>query len=368
MLMTTDATGKAVRKQKILLETWQLSMAPDFSAQADQVELPTIYKKCIIFFRSLYALVRLMPCYKLCKRMDRPDSKNGPCKIVYRMSSSRVTSPLDAGLDQLHASSDMRMGLTEMDFESLETPLGVFTLHVAYRLDCEFSVDDSEVAIDGMNDLEPHFFSTQRQQSHPASYTSRSSRSSSSLVRDHAAGSLTGRPKEGLYIPNSNFRDASSIQFRKPFQNSPSPDTIFRGDNSSDGNTIPASLASRTSNFPTFTPPTANPLTYQNILGFGKETPPFSTLAVKKASLDKEFIASSPPFALNNTRNVSIYLVFKSLILLIGCRTNNVSATHNNSKTVICFPQFISKYRKFPITECIPDCIYTRLVICTSLF
>ena len=54
-----------------------------------QLELPTVYKKCIIFFRSLYSYVRLMPSFKLCKQSASSKYTN-QCKIVYRVGSSMI--------------------------------------------------------------------------------------------------------------------------------------------------------------------------------------------------------------------------------------------------------------------------------------
>ena len=65
-------------------------------------------------------------------------SINAP--IIYRVSSSRSSYPDEAGLDHLHIDVEMHDNLSELSFEPVQTPLGVFNLHVAYRLECDFTI------------------------------------------------------------------------------------------------------------------------------------------------------------------------------------------------------------------------------------
>lgn len=50
-------------------------------------EPPVVYKKSIIFFRSLYAYMRLLPAYQLYKRLRR---QNLPLKIGFRVSRGQA--------------------------------------------------------------------------------------------------------------------------------------------------------------------------------------------------------------------------------------------------------------------------------------
>jgi hypothetical protein len=117
-LIYTDPSGNSLKKQKILLETWQLTLSPDITDEV--LELPTVYKRCIVFFRCLYAFVRLMPAFKL----GLNTRENQQTKLSYRVGTTRDSSPLVCGLDELHTSLDLGMGITESTFDSVETPLG----------------------------------------------------------------------------------------------------------------------------------------------------------------------------------------------------------------------------------------------------
>ncbi|KAJ3306979.1 autophagy protein 13 [Kappamyces sp. JEL0829] len=289
--------GKPVKKDKILLESWQLTLSPD--VLGGPVELPIVYKKCIVFFRSLYSYVRLMPAHKLCQRLFK--QKQQGAKIVYRLSSSRIISPLDAGLDQLHSSTDMRMSLSEVDFESLETPLGIFTLHATYRLECDFALEDTNTALEAQfNDLEPQFFtpSLKRESLVPPQQAF--------IKPGHqAAGSLSQgalllpASQQGVVIPQHNWNETP---FRRDSSAavSPSPDTYFRADTASN-----VARSVNSAHFIPFTPPTFNPLEVpMGIPGLATDdAPPFSTMPLGDASkfvMEKsDILGASPPFALH---------------------------------------------------------------------
>lgn len=236
----------------------------------------------------------------------------------------RVNSPLDAGLDQLHIqspSTSLGSGLEETDFPSIETPLGVFTLHAMYRIDCDFSVQEGEVGgeLEGLGDLEPRFFSPPQQTTIPqqqrSSLDSRGSEGGSNNVSTSSfnttAPPITASlfnytqdpttppsapfsssiprsvPKEGLSIPHSNWRDVNTYSQTKPSSyNSPSPDNFFKNAMAGGGTTTTLHTTTTTSSshtssshFPTpFTPQDPSPLADGK---FGerihKEAPPFST-------------------------------------------------------------------------------------------
>ncbi|KAL5033550.1 hypothetical protein BDV3_000522 [Batrachochytrium dendrobatidis] len=156
-LTGTDTAGRTIRKTKIILESWQLSVSRN--APANPPDLPVVYKKSIVFFRSLYSMLRLMPAYNLCRKLR--SIKNTPFAIMYRISTTRTVFFDDVGLDVLHVNNDMRKGLVEHTFSGIETPLGVISLHVTYRAECEFSLGNIEHILgDQYGDIEEGFFST----------------------------------------------------------------------------------------------------------------------------------------------------------------------------------------------------------------
>lgn len=62
---------------------------PDYA-----VDLPSLYKRSIVFFRSLYSFVRLLPGYELHRRIRHP----GPLSIGFRMGVSQTVMQDELGL------------------------------------------------------------------------------------------------------------------------------------------------------------------------------------------------------------------------------------------------------------------------------
>ncbi|KAJ3082362.1 autophagy protein 13, partial [Rhizoclosmatium hyalinum] len=181
----------AIKKNRILLESWQLTLlqpAPSFPP-----ETAVMYKKCVMFFRSLYTHVRLLPAYRLFRRIKKP-SDSGTAnllKIGYRLSSSRVMPMDEAGLDQLHT-KDSRNGIAEYNFGALETTMGIINMHVMYRTECDFTLSDPEPLFGAPADLETNYFYSQ----------SHESRQNSFLRQQHADDPLYQPPS----LSNSNRR------------------------------------------------------------------------------------------------------------------------------------------------------------------
>lgn len=112
-----------IRKKSILLESWQLTLAP-ISGVLPKADLPLIYKKHIAFFRRLYYYVRLMPTFRLKKRMEKGGIGFKKNHLCYRLSSYRENVPNEAGLDQLHLSRNLSNAIVENNFGAMETPFG----------------------------------------------------------------------------------------------------------------------------------------------------------------------------------------------------------------------------------------------------
>ncbi|KAJ3407998.1 hypothetical protein CcCBS67573_g00334 [Chytriomyces confervae] len=140
-----------VRKKRILLESWQLTLLSP--APANPPDISVMYKNMIMFFRSLFLYTRLLPAYKLCKRYSKPDGMATPpskLKLGYRLASSRVMPVDEAGLDQLHL-RDAHLGIAEYNFGALETTLGKLNVHVMYRVECDFTLSEPETVLNRSN-------------------------------------------------------------------------------------------------------------------------------------------------------------------------------------------------------------------------
>ncbi|CAG8671867.1 8188_t:CDS:2, partial [Funneliformis mosseae] len=151
-----NADGKS---KNILLESWQLTLShplPD-----PPPDLPVVYKKSIAFFRSLYAYVRLLPAFRLYKRIKM--NLNNALKIGYRFVLPSTNHGDYIGIDVPIIEGESRNVSSKFKFGSIDTPLGVLSLKVNYRSNCEFHIDESAEGILSSNlmdmiDFDEQFF------------------------------------------------------------------------------------------------------------------------------------------------------------------------------------------------------------------
>jgi autophagy-related protein 13 len=140
-------TSLSKRNTEVILERWRVELKP---TSFDGIEdfgpiLPTIYKKCIVFFRSLFVAARVLPAWKFCQQAmtkGAHPSLQPRCRI--RMGQPDIRGP-DRLRHPLHdARSDV---VTDYIFGDLEVPVGRLYASVTYRNDCNFRVDDSEALL-----------------------------------------------------------------------------------------------------------------------------------------------------------------------------------------------------------------------------
>lgn len=60
------------------------------------MDLPNLYKRSIVFFRSLHSLVRLLPSHTLFRRTRASVHDGGEISLGYRISSSSSSSVAQA--------------------------------------------------------------------------------------------------------------------------------------------------------------------------------------------------------------------------------------------------------------------------------
>lgn len=139
-----SASPNSQRKNsEVILERWRIDLNPTGVIPVEDFGpiLPTIYKKAIVFFRSLFITTRLLPAWKFTSQgMTKGchPSLSPRCRI--RMSESQRSSP-----DFLKSPIDGRNDpVTDYMFGDLEVPVGRLCTSVTYRNDCSFKIDDSE--------------------------------------------------------------------------------------------------------------------------------------------------------------------------------------------------------------------------------
>lgn len=136
------------RTDDVILERWRVElgdMPGRLPADLGSI-LPTVYKKSIILFRSLFTYSKFLPAWKFIKRNGRFRA-NPALRIKYRILSEQsqqfsvpdhLTIPLFEG--DTKVVDTYKFGVTE-------SPAGPFSVQVTYRTSCDFRVDDSEALL-----------------------------------------------------------------------------------------------------------------------------------------------------------------------------------------------------------------------------
>jgi autophagy-related protein 13 len=131
---------------EVLLERWTIELGDSTTPiPSDLVMLlPLIYKKSIVFFRSLYTYTNFLPAWKLSRKIGKGRSHMA-LKLGYRIVAASQLGGLSRH-DNLKTrlfdgNSDV---LLSYDFGKTESPAGPFSVRVDYRQNCDFRIDDSE--------------------------------------------------------------------------------------------------------------------------------------------------------------------------------------------------------------------------------
>ncbi|KFY13733.1 hypothetical protein V492_03066 [Pseudogymnoascus sp. VKM F-4246] len=137
------------RHTEVILERWRIELKEGSTDETFDYGaiLPTIYKKAIVFFRTLYATARFTPVSKFVKSIGKVPSSRGGLKINCRIINGESFvpahhDPLTIPLFQGDGETTTRFNLGET-----ESPAGPFSAEVCYRNDCNFRAADSEALL-----------------------------------------------------------------------------------------------------------------------------------------------------------------------------------------------------------------------------
>ncbi|KAI8394093.1 autophagy-related protein 13-domain-containing protein [Radiomyces spectabilis] len=145
-------------QHSVLLEQWTLTLEKDVSADGC-VDLPNVYKKSIIFFRSLYSLVRLLPGHRLVRQLL--DAQYNELFVAYQISAaSRQSDYHNVSFNHTENMQGGAQPSTKLyQLSKVVTPLGVFQLDVRYRTSCDIQLDVHETQTSTQFiDMDEHFF------------------------------------------------------------------------------------------------------------------------------------------------------------------------------------------------------------------
>ncbi|EGW34381.1 uncharacterized protein SPAPADRAFT_49425 [Spathaspora passalidarum NRRL Y-27907] len=150
------------KKYEVVLERWLIEFDQKTNPGSIVDELPLIYKQAIILFRSIYGFSRLMPAYKLKKKLQSSGNKltlgnrildgTQPISSKGRIGLSKSIIPQQMLTTESH--------MTQKMFQPINTSLGSLKISIAYRNHYEFCLHENEEM------LSTHFISidNQRQQ------------------------------------------------------------------------------------------------------------------------------------------------------------------------------------------------------------
>ncbi|RFU73770.1 autophagy atg13 [Trichoderma arundinaceum] len=175
----SDSLTTVRRPTEVILERWRVELKTITDKPLDDFGpiLPTIYKKAIVFFRSLFVATKLLPAWKFA---SQGAVKNSHPALIPRCRI-RMSDPDRSRPDLLKNPIDGRRdAVTEYMFGDLEVPVGRLCTTVIYRNDCTFRVDDAESLLSSrFMGVDENFFKPSLPQRHMAEVGS---------LRDHRRG------------------------------------------------------------------------------------------------------------------------------------------------------------------------------------
>ena len=145
--------GSGGRYYEVVLERWTIELGDMGRYKASQLndQLPNVYKKGVLLFRSLYTYARFLPAWKLHKRLSRQPSNAQPLKLRFRIRQGRPSSTRRSK-DALHtplcpSEANNNTTAAHHDFEPLLCAAGPLTISIDYRTNTDLSVADAEALL-----------------------------------------------------------------------------------------------------------------------------------------------------------------------------------------------------------------------------
>ncbi|KAK6456515.1 autophagy-related protein 13 [Scheffersomyces xylosifermentans] len=152
--------AKSGGKKEVVLERWLVEFDQSEVSGSIVDELPLIYKQAIILFRTIYAFARLMPTFKLRKRLmvNKSSSKLNKISLGNKILDGKkpISSKGRIGLSKSIIPTQMlttESHMSSKQFEPIQTSMGTLKVSIAYRNHNDFCIHDNEEV------LSTHFIS-----------------------------------------------------------------------------------------------------------------------------------------------------------------------------------------------------------------
>ncbi|KAG0342077.1 autophagy protein 13 [Podila horticola] len=309
--------GQPRTRRNIILESWSLTLG---NTPPDPVpEPPVVYKKSIIFFRSLFAYMRLLPAYQLYRRLRK---QSHSLKIGFRVS--RGQTPEDSmlqepeiGMEVPLIEGETRPMISEYRFGQVETPVGAFSLKVTYRSNCDFHVDESEAVLSSrFIDMDENYFTPTIVTHSQESVKSRRQSIDNPAQRPLTTVPLSRRPSNDSYNSGNFQEHFTPIPSLRPRRNSAQSLQQKSVDYSSSQSSV-SSLGTKMSRRGSSGAPGG---LFTPLDQFPSGTPPFSVTHGGHAAVAKHYvdpIMESPPFRLGTPTVFHIFALQVPFLVIV---------------------------------------------------
>ncbi|PHH91047.1 hypothetical protein CDD83_1838 [Cordyceps sp. RAO-2017] len=141
----SNSPGVPTKNAELVLERWRVELKTTLANEGPSDDfgpiLPAIYKKAIVFFRTLFVTTRLLPAWKFASHSAAKSSHPAlipRCRVLTSDPAPSSPDPLRQPID------GRRDAVTEYMFGDLDVPVGRLGASVVYRNDCSFRIDDAE--------------------------------------------------------------------------------------------------------------------------------------------------------------------------------------------------------------------------------
>lgn len=136
-------------KLQVILERWHIELGPSTSEMPNDLGnvLPRVYKNSIVLFRSLYTYTKLLPTWKLSKRLSKPRHGQTLPKLKYRFYDGQRPDHESADSLFIPLLEGQRETTVEYNFEPIDSPAGPFAIKLTYRKNCDFRIEHSEAML-----------------------------------------------------------------------------------------------------------------------------------------------------------------------------------------------------------------------------
>ncbi|KAL5872536.1 autophagy protein 13 [Pyricularia oryzae] len=202
------------RNTEVVLERWKIELK--YSQNPDDIPdfgpmLPTIYKRAIVFFRSLFSMLRLVATWKVLQK--QPSIARGGhsalqlhCRFVFKESDTAGVDLLRQPLSPQH---DGRDAVSDYVFGDLEVPVGRFYASVTSRNERNFRVDDTDVTAGSrFMTYEDNLFQPTLPQRHSGR---RDSFTETGIAIPRRHGKQVDQPEQQTYGSLSTFHGAGAL-------------------------------------------------------------------------------------------------------------------------------------------------------------